>query len=198
MARPLVLASSSRYRRELLARLGLPFRWASPDVDETPLPEEPVAALVERLALAKATALAASFPDALLIGSDQACQVEGTSITLGKPGGFEPALTQLLACNGRQVCFHTAVTLLDARTGQRWQARDEYRVYFRRSSEAELRAYLLRETPYDCAGSFKAEGLGIALFSALEGRDFHSLVGLPLISLCELLRQAGVDPLTPA
>lgn len=103
----------------------------------------------------------------------------------------------MLACNGRQVCFHTAVTLLDARTGQRWQARDEYRVYFRRSSEAELRAYLLRETPYDCAGSFKAEGLGIALFSALEGRDFHSLVGLPLISLCELLRQAGVDPLTP-
>lgn len=191
----LVLASSSPYRRTLLARLNLPFAASSPDVDETALPGEDVHTLVLRLALAKARALAPGFPDALIIGSDQACQFD-TRI-LGKPHTFARAREQLLACSGRRVDFHTALVLLDTRSGQWQQAVERYSVTFRHLTLSEIEHYLRAEQPWDCAGSFKVEGLGIALFSALEGRDYHSLIGLPLLQLCAMLRQAGLNPLLP-
>jgi len=190
----LVLASSSTYRRTLLERLGLPFACASPDVDETPWPRESAQALTQRLALAKARALSDRYPDALIIGSDQACE-HGQAI-LGKPGNFEHALLQLQSCSGQWVTFHTALVLYNSAL-RTWQSsHDLYRVQFRELDDAEISAYLQREQPYDCAGSFKAEGLGISLFTAMEGKDFHSLIGLPLISLCTLLREAGVNPLS--
>jgi septum formation protein len=192
----LVLASSSRYRRTLLEQLRLPFACASPDLDETPLPGEPSAALVARLALAKARALANHFPDALIIGSDQACALDGR--ILGKPGNAENARAQLQACSGRRVTFHTGLVLYDTR-GATWQHTvDTYTVQFRDLSQAEIARYVELEQPFDCAGSFKVEGLGITLFSALEGRDFNSLIGLPLLSLCDMLRAAGLNPLAPA
>jgi MAF protein len=191
--RTLVLASSSPYRRTLLARLGLPFRHARPDIDETPLPGETVDALVQRLALAKARALARRWPDALIIGSDQACVIDGA--IAGKPGNFERALAQLRACSGKRVSFRTAVVLYDSAKGSWQEAVDGYWVQFRILQEMEITNYLQREQPWDCAGSFKVEGLGIALFEALEGNDFHSLVGLPLLSLCRMLRTAGINPL---
>jgi septum formation protein len=192
----LVLASSSPYRRALLQRLGLPFSSASPDVDETPQPGEDVAALTQRLALAKARALAAAWPQALLIGSDQACAVEGQ--ILGKPGNFERARAQLQLCAGRRVDFHTALVLLDSSSGQVRSRHEVFSVCFRPLTEAEIAHYLEIEQPWDCAGSFKAESLGIALFESMQGKDFHSLLGLPLISLCDLLREAGLNPLLPA
>lgn len=191
----LVLASSSPYRKALLQRLGLPFASASPDVDETPLPDETVQALTRRLATAKARALAAPWPEALLIGSDQACAVAGR--ILGKPGSFERACEQLALCAGQRVDFHTALALLDTRNGELRHAHDVFSVQFRPLVPDEIRYYLQTEQPWDCAGSFKAEGLGIALFETMEGKDFHSLLGLPLISLCGLLREAGLNPLLP-
>lgn len=192
----LVLASSSRYRRALLEQLRLPFVSASPDVDETPLPGESVQALVARLALAKARALAGRFPEALIIGSDQACALDAR--ILGKPGNAAAAEAQLRACSGRRVTFYTGLALYDARAA-RWQdCIDTFTVQFRELSAAEIARYVELEQPFDCAGSFKVEGLGITLFSALEGRDFNSLIGLPLISLCALLRAAGLNPLAPA
>jgi MAF protein len=193
----LVLASSSPYRRELLQRLGLPFAWGRPDVDEQPLPGEDITAMTQRLAVAKAHALAHQHPEALIIGSDQACQREGDSTILGKPGNFEVAQQQLKAASGRVVEFHTALALLNTRTGHCEKSHDVFKVHFRALSAEEIAAYLRREEPYDCAGSFKAEALGITLFRGMEGKDFHSLIGLPLISLCELLRRAGLDPLLP-
>lgn len=193
----LVLASSSRYRRSLLERLQLPFSWDSPDIDETPLPGEAIEAMTQRLALAKARAVAMRHPDALVIGSDQACQRSGESGIVGKGDSFDGAFRQLRASSGRSVDFHTALVLLDARSGTFRTAHDTYTVHFRSLSDAEITRYLQIEQPYDCAGSFKAEGLGIALFSGMQGKDFHSLIGLPLISLCELLRDAGLDPLAP-
>ncbi len=191
----LVLASSSPYRRALLEQLRLPFHCASPDIDETPLPGETVSALVERLALAKARALGGAYPEALIIGSDQACALDGR--ILGKPGNFANAKTQLLACSGRSLVFHTGLALFDARN-QRWQhSLDTYTVQFRKLSAAEIVYYLEQEQPFDCAGSFKVEGLGITLFSALEGQDFNSLIGLPLLNLCAMLRTAGLNPLAP-
>lgn len=192
---PLVLASSSPYRKALLQRLGLPFASASPDIDETQLPGEPVAALTQRLALAKARALAPAWPEALLIGSDQACQVDIQ--ILGKPGSFGRAREQLLLCSGKTVEFHTALVLLDSCRDTALSRHDVFSVRFRTLSDAEITHYLHTEQPYDCAGSFKAEGLGIALFEEMAGKDFHSLLGLPLISLCSLLRQAGLNPLLP-
>ncbi|MGV3592854.1 MAG: Maf family protein [Gammaproteobacteria bacterium] len=192
----LVLASSSRYRRALLEQLRLPFVCASPDVDETPQPDEAVADLVARLALAKARALAARFPDALIIGSDQACSLDGR--ILGKPGDASRARAQLQACSGRRVTFHTGLVLYDTRDAS-WQHHvDTYAVRFRELAMDEIVRYVEREQPFDCAGSFKVEGLGIALFSALEGSDYNSLIGLPLISLCTMLRAAGVNPLGAA
>jgi MAF protein len=191
----LVLASSSSYRKALLQRLGLPFACASPGIDETPLPDETVPALTQRLALAKARALAPQWPAAWLIGSDQACQVDGH--ILGKPGSFDRARDQLLLCSGRTVEFHTALVLLDSQRDVALSSHDIFTVRFRRLSDEEITFYLQTEQPWDCAGSFKAEGLGIALFEEMAGKDFHSLLGLPLISLCQLLRQAGLNPLQP-
>lgn len=198
MRPPLILASSSRYRRELLHRLQIPFSWDSPDIDETPLPGEAIEAMTQRLALAKATAVAARQPGALVIGSDQACQREGETTIVGKSHNFDNAFKQLRASSGRRVAFHTALVLFDARSGQHYASHDIYSVEFRMLTDAEIRRYLELEQPFDCAGSFKAEGLGITLFSAMHGKDFHSLIGLPLISLCELLRQSGLDPLAAA
>lgn len=192
----LVLASSSPYRRALLARLGLPFHWASPDVDETPGASEGVEALVQRLALAKARALGTAHPGALLIGSDQACQLGGR--ILGKPHTAARAREQLTACSGQRVTFYTALVLFDSGSGQWQQSVDRFTVGFRQLASAEIDHYLHTEQPYDCAGSFKVEGLGVALFDTLEGADYHSLVGLPLLSLCAMLRKAGLNPLLPA
>lgn len=191
----LVLASSSPYRRALLARLGLPFEHASPDIDETPQPGEDVQSLVCRLALGKAAALAPAWPDSLIIGADQACLL-GEQI-LGKPGTRENAHQQLRACSGQSVDFYTALVLYDSHSGSWQQSLDHFSVQFRELQDAEITYYLQREEPFDCAGSFKVEGLGISLFSSMRGKDYNSLVGLPLLSLCELLRQAGVNPLLP-
>lgn len=193
--RPLVLASSSPYRRQLLERLGLPFDWQAPAIDERPKPEEAPATLVTRLAQAKASALAATYPDALIIGSDQVAVLDGQ--ILGKPGSFEAAQRQLLAASGRSVEFFTGLCLLNSATGTAQVHCEPFRVHFRSLTPTQVSVYLRKEQPYDCAGSFKAEGLGICLFRQLEGRDPNALIGLPLIALIDLLRHEGVDPLEP-
>ena len=188
--RPLVLASTSPYRAQLLEKLGLPFTTAAPQADESRLPGESPAALVERLARAKAEAVAAAHPDALIIGSDQVACL-GDEI-LGKPGGFEPAFEQLRAMAGRRVTFLTGLCLLDAADGRAWHCVEPFHVHLRPLGEEQIRRYLEKEQPYDCAGSFKSEGYGITLFERLEGDDPNTLVGLPLIRLVELLGRAGV------
>jgi MAF protein len=191
--RQLVLASTSPFRRELLERLGLAFRSAAPDCDEMRQPGEAAQALVMRLAEAKARAVASQFPDALIIGSDQVACLDQQ--VLGKPGNRERALEQLRQASGREVRFETGLCLYDARTNQAQVCRESYRVQFRLLSEAEIARYVDREQPFNCAGSFKSEGLGITLFERLKGDDPNSLIGLPLIRLCALLRNAGLDPL---
>ncbi len=183
----LVLASTSRYRRELLARLRLDFEVASPDVDESPLPGEAPAALAVRLAAAKAAAILAQRPGAWIIGSDQVADLDG--LPLGKSGGREAAIAQLRAMSGRAVTFRTALCLM--RDTQSWSAMDATTVRFRPLSDPEIARYVDMEQPFDCAGSFKSEGLGIALFEAVETCDPTALVGLPLIATARLLRQAG-------
>lgn len=185
---PLVLASTSRYRRELLLRLGLPFETARPDVDETPEAAETPLDLARRLAEAKARAVAAQHPDAWVIGSDQVADRDG--LPLGKPGDRTTALTQLLAASGRTVRFHTAWCLVGP-AGQRFADEDLTQVRFRALERDEILRYLDAETPYDCAGSFKCEGLGITLFEAIDNRDPTALIGLPLIALSSALRAAG-------
>lgn len=192
--RELILASSSRYRAELLARLGLPFRARSPDVDERARPAEDPEALVRRLAQAKAAAVAAQHPDALVIGSDQVAVCDGE--VLGKPGDVERAIAQLGRLSGRTVSFLTSLCLHDAAAGTAQLAVVPTAVVFRRLSSAEIESYVARERPLDCAGAFKSEGLGIALFERLDGPDPSALIGLPLIELCGMLRRAGLDPLT--
>jgi len=191
----LVLASTSRYRRELLARLTPNFRCIAPQVDETPLPDEAPAALAVRLAAAKAHAVASQTPAALVIGSDQVCDLDGRA--LGKPGNAAAAQAQLQACAGRAASFHTAVCLIDTRgTPQRAHAAcDTTRVLLRALGADEIARYVAREQPLDCAGSFKCEALGIALFERIESLDPTALIGLPLIALSRLLREAGVDPI---
>ena len=196
-ARPtLILASTSLYRRELLERLRVPFEVRSPDVDETPLPGEMPAAIAQRLALAKAAAVSTLFPDAVVIGSDQVADLDGTPI--GKPGTHERAVAQLRAMRGRSVVFQTAVAVVRASTGYVGTALAPVTVRFRRLSDAEIEHYLHAEQPYDCAGSAKVETLGIALLDAVESDDPTALVGLPLIRTAALLRAAGIDPLAPA
>lgn len=191
----LVLASTSPYRKALLEKLGLPFSTWAGGVDESSRPGEEVEAYVGRLALEKARAAAASQSGpALIIGSDQACALDGR--ILGKPGGHEAAKRQLRDCSGRRVDFHTGLALLDTAGNRHWLHVEPFRVHFRQLTDPEIDAYLERERPYDCAGSFKVESAGICLFEALEGRDFNSLIGLPLIALCDLLREAGLNPLT--
>jgi len=190
----LVLASTSRYRRELLSRLGLPFEVLSPDADETPLPGESPSATALRLSVLKAQAAAATYPDALIIGSDQVLMLD--SEQLGKPGNFDKAFAQLKKMQGRAMVFHTALTLLNSRNGHT-QTRDVPTVvHIRRLSDAQITAYLHKEQPYDCAGSAKSESLGIALMERMESPDPTALVGLPLMALTEMLGNEGVDPLT--
>ena len=190
----LVLASTSRYRRELLSRLGLPFEVEAPEVDETPLEGETPAQTAARLARAKAEAVARRHPGALVIGSDQTATLDGR-LAIGKPGTHERAVAQLRAASGRTMHFHTAMSVVRAEPAFAADTTVEIRVRFRELSDAEIEAYLLAERPYDCAGSAKSEGLGIALLEAIEGDDPSALVGLPLIELCRLLRSAGLDPL---
>jgi len=184
----LILASTSPYRRELLARFGLAFDIAAPDVDETPLSGETPRALAIRLAAAKAAAIAAKHPDAWVIGSDQVAAFGETA--LGKPGTRAAALTQLSAMSGRSVEFLTAVTLMHA-DGRQFEAVDITTVQFRQLGEDEIARYVDTEQPFNCAGSFKSEGLGIVLFDAIQSQDPTALIGLPLIATARLLRQAG-------
>jgi septum formation protein len=187
----IILASSSTYRRRLLERLQIGFRCLTPDTDESRLPNESPPALSQRLAIAKARAIAEIHPDALAIGSDQVASIEGD--ILGKPGGFSPAVEQLRLCSGREVRFFTTVAVVSLHQGLERFHVEPFSVFFRRLSEVEIANYLHRDEPYDCAGSFKVECLGIALFKRLTGNDPTSLEGLPLIALTELLRNAGVD-----
>lgn len=190
----LILASTSVYRRELLARLGLPFDVVAPDVDETPRPAETPASLAARLALAKARAVAARHPQAVVIGSDQVAELDG--VTLGKPGHHDAAVQQLRAMRGRQVMLHTAVAVVGADRGFEASALARVSVTFRELSDADIEHYLRADRPYDCAGSAKVEALGIALLQSVESDDPTALIGLPLIRTCALLRQAGIDPLS--
>jgi len=189
----LILGSTSRYRRELLERLRLPFECVAPQVDETPLAGERPADLALRLALAKARAVAALSPGAVVIGSDQVADLDGEPI--GKPGSHEGAVAQLRAMSGRSIVFQTAVAVVHAARGFEASARVPVTVRFRVLSDDEIEQYLRVELPYDCAGSAKSETLGIALLEAIESDDPTALVGLPLIRTCALLRQAGIDPL---
>lgn len=195
--KPLVLASSSPYRKALLERLGIPFESASPNIDEAAHTDENAEALTLRLAMEKASALRERFPDHWIIGSDQVAALDDNTI-LTKPGNLQNARAQLRHCSGHHVRFLTGLALLDSATGEAVQVCEPFDVHFRRLSDEEIEHYLLTETPYDCAGSFRMEGLGIALFERLDGRDPNSLVGLPLIGLCDIFRQWGLNPLTEA
>jgi septum formation protein len=189
----LILASTSRYRRELLQRLRLPFEVLSPDVDETPHGGEAPAALAERLAMAKAQAVAAAHADAIVIGSDQVAELDGESI--GKPHTHVAAVAQLRSMSGRRVVFHTAVAVVRRDQGFARGLIAPVAVTFRVLADAEIEHYLRVEQPYDCAGSARSEALGIALLAAIDSDDPSALVGLPLIRTCTLLREAGLDPL---
>lgn len=195
-SRRIVLASTSRYRKMLLERLGIAFIAVAPGTDETALHGETPAGTAFRLAEAKARSVAHSYPDALIIGSDQVADCGGTPI--GKPGNHERALAQLTQLSGQTVIFHTGLALLDARTGKCQTALIDVRSTFRFLSAGEIEAYLRREQPYDCAGSVRSEGLGIALFESIESGDPTALIGLPLIRLTSMLRAAGVPLPTPS
>ncbi|MDM7858002.1 Maf family protein [Thiopseudomonas acetoxidans] len=188
--RPLVLASSSVYRRELLQRLQLPFTSCSPNIDERPLADETPQMLVQRLAVAKARALRAQFLQHLIIGSDQVAVLDGQ--ILSKPGTAAAAIAQLTAASGRSVTFYTGLCLLDSASGTIEVDCVPFTVHFRTLSPEQVSRYIEREQPLDCAGSFKSEGLGISLFRATEGEDATSLIGLPLIRLCDMLSKAGI------
>lgn len=190
MARLLVLASTSPFRRELLARLQIPFETVAPDADESPLPGEHPAATATRLSEAKARAVMQRYPDALIIGSDQVA-AHGDD-RFGKPGRRENAIAQLSRMRGKEVVFHTGLCLLDAASGRAQVRCVDTHVGFRDLSDAEIESYLDREDALNCAGSAKSEGLGISLLSYLRGDDPNALVGLPLIALCDMLRAEGV------
>ncbi|HED2522252.1 TPA: septum formation inhibitor Maf [Klebsiella aerogenes] len=189
----LLLASTSPSRRMLLEKLTLPFECAAPEVDETPQPGESARQLVLRLAQAKAQALASRFPQHLIIGSDQVCVLDG-EIT-GKPHTEENAHRQLRKASGTIVTFYTGLALYNSANGHLQTECEPFDVHFRHLSDQEIEAYIRKENPLQCAGSFKSEGLGITLFERLEGRDPNSLVGLPLIALCQMLRREGFNPL---
>ena len=192
-ARTLVLGSTSRYRRELLARLGLPFEIAAPDVDETALPGEAPAQTALRLSEAKARAVASRYDNALVIGSDQVADCDGRAI--GKPGSRDNAIALLRELSGRTVVFHTGVALIDTASGRCQRELVDVTSAFRTLSEREIETYLDKETPYDCAGGVRSEALGIALFTRITSDDPTALVGLPLIALTRMLRNEGVDAL---
>ncbi len=189
--RKLILGSTSIYRRELLGRLRIPFSVESPQVDEAALPGETPEMLAQRLALAKAQAVAARFPEAIVIGSDQVADLDGTA--LGKPGEHARAVLQLRQMSGKLVIFQTAIAVVCLESGFCQQALAPVKVQFRHLSESEIENYLQAEKPYDCAGSAKSEGLGIALLERIDNDDPTALVGLPLIRTATLLRAAGLD-----
>jgi MAF protein len=188
---PLILASSSPYRRELLSRLGIEFQTFSPSIDESRLTDETAEELVVRLSIEKAKAVAQSHQDALIIGSDQVATVSGK--ILGKPGSHEKAVDQLMNASGQRVTFFTGLTLYNSKTGIGQSCCVPFHVQFRNLRQSEVENYLKKEKPYNCAGSFKSEGLGICLFERMEGEDPNALVGLPLIQLISMLRKAGVE-----
>ena len=190
VSRPLVLGSTSRYRRELLQRLCVPFEVAAPHVDETPLPNEKPVDLAVRLALAKAQAVAAQFPQAVVIGSDQVADLNGEP--LGKPGTHDNAVAQLRQMRGHTVIFQTALAVVCSATGFMQQDIAQVRVVFRNLSDDEIENYLRAEQPYDCAGSAKSEGLGIALLERIDSDDPTALIGLPLIRTARMIAAAGV------
>ena len=192
-SRALVLGSTSRYRRELLSRLHIPFDVAAPEVDETPLPGETPHQLACRLAVAKAHAVAAKFPDAVVIGSDQVADFNGEP--LGKPGTHENAVIQLRRMRGHTVIFQTAVAVVCHATGFEELDIAPVKVIFRQLTDDEIESYLRKEQPYDCAGSARSEGLGIALLDRIDNDDPTALVGLPLIRTCRMIRAAGVKVL---
>lgn len=194
MTTSILLASTSPFRKALLDKLGLPFITAAPEVDETPQPGETAEALVLRLAVAKAQALAQAYPDHWIIGSDQVCVLDG--VITGKPHNVENARAQLRAASGNRITFYTGLALFHPASQRLMQCCEPFMVHFRDLSEAEIAAYIEKEQPLYCAGSFKSEGLGICLFDRLEGRDPNTLVGLPLIALNGMLRQAGINPLS--
>lgn len=189
----LVLASTSPFRRHLLDRLQLAYETDAPEVDESPLANEAVEDMVVRLAIAKAQAVAQRHPHSLIIGSDQSAEIEGDK--LSKPGGYDKAFRQLRRASGKRVTFHTGLCLLNSATQDIQSACVPYTVVFRTLSDTQIDAYLKREQPWNCAGSFKSEGLGIALFERLEGEDPNALIGLPLIKLVAMLEQAGMPVL---
>ena len=196
-ARPrLILGSTSVYRRELMQRLRLPFEVVAPQVDESPRPGETPAAMAQRLALEKAREVTARHPGAVVIGADQVADLAGQAI--GKPGNHACAVAQLQALRGQWVTFHTAVAVLRPDTGFEQVQVAQVRVRFRELSDADIQRYLVLEQPYDCAGSAKCETLGIALLEAIESDDPTALVGLPLIRICQMLREAGIDVLKAA
>lgn len=190
-----MLASTSRYRKALLARLGVPFESRPPGVDETALPHEAPADTARRLAEAKARAVATHYAAALVIGSDQVADADGVAI--GKPGDHARAVAQLRMLSGRSVVFHTAVALVDARSGRCHARLVDVLTRFRVLTPEAIENYLRRERPFDCAGSIRSEGLGIALVEAIESDDPSALIGLPLIAVIDLLRAEGVDVLAP-
>ena len=190
LPRPLILGSTSPYRRELLQRLRLPFEVVRPEVDETPHAGELPMALAQRLAMEKALAVARQHPQAVVIGSDQVADLDGEP--LGKPGSHERAVAQLQRMSGQTVVFQTAVAVVCIESGFAEQALAQVKVQFRQLSDAAIETYLRAEEPYDCAGSAKSEGLGIALLERIDNQDPSALVGLPLIHTCRLLRAAGV------
>jgi len=189
-SRTLILGSSSRYRKELLSRLNIPFEVAAPEVDETPLLNEAPKDLALRLALAKARAVASKYPEAVVIGSDQVADLEGEA--LGKPGNHANAVKQLQRMRGKTVIFQTALSVICLATGFEQTDLATVKVSFRDLTDAEIESYLKAEEPYDCAGSAKSEGLGIALLAAIDNDDPTALVGLPLIRTCHMLSAAGV------
>ncbi len=189
----LVLASTSPFRKQLLDRLHLDYATDSPDIDESPLPGEPVEQMVIRLAEAKARAVAALHPNALIIGSDQSAVLNNT--ILCKPGGYEKAFAQLKNASGQKIIFQTGLCLLNSNTGQAQTCCVPYTVVFKQLQDKQIDHYLKKEQPYNCAGSFKSEGLGIALFERFEGEDPNALIGLPLIKLIEMLNKEGLEVL---
>jgi septum formation protein len=191
MSPRIVLGSTSRYRAGLLQRLVADFEQCAPGTDESLLAGETPAGRALRLAIAKAEAAANGWHDALVIGSDQVAELDG--MILDKPGTAERAHAQLVASSGREVHFHTALCLLDLRDGHRHTHVDHTRVHFRHLSAPEITRYIERERPLDCAGSFKCEGLGISLFERIDNHDPSALIGLPLIALARLLREAGIE-----
>lgn len=191
----LILGSSSPFRAEILAKLGLPFIKVSPDIDETSLAGEKPEQLVQRLSEQKAYKIAENHPDALIIGSDQVAVLEGQ--VLGKPGNHDNAMKQLLAASGKTVTFLTGLALLNSQTKRIQSVVETFKVGFKTLTESQIDFYLHQEQPYQCAGSFKSEGFGISLFSRLNGNDPNSLIGLPLIRLISLLEYEGVDVLQP-